>query len=238
MSSSRIRIMLVSLLAVLAVGAVASASASAHTYTICRTGGTEKYETNKCTGPKTAGTFSILPVELTEKYSFEGTSGVSKLEGTLAGDRAIIECKKDKITGEIEKEGKSKASVITYEECSLAIVVKHVREAETTCKVPNIKTEPLKDLLITGKGIGPEEEFEPESGTTFATVVVEGCALESREKVTGKQICQLPEATVEKAEHELDCSPTGGSLDFAGKPASYYGNATVKLTNGAAWDAE
>ncbi|MGO9760483.1 MAG: hypothetical protein ACLP1Q_04385 [Solirubrobacteraceae bacterium] len=228
------------MLAVFAFSAIASASASAHNFTICREGGTEKYETNKCAKKSETGKFSILPVEGTEVYKVTSTSGASKLEGTLAGVKVVIECKKDKDTGEIEKEGKSKNTVLTYEECELAQVVKHVKEKLTACTVANIKTNALKDVLITGKGAGPEEELEPESGTVFATIEVGGasCALVSKETVTGKQICALPEAAVEQASHELVCSPSGGSLEFGKKPASYFGTDTVTLENGAAWDAE
>jgi len=64
------------------------------------------------------------------------------------------------------------------------------------------------------------------------------CALASEEAVTGKQICQLPEATVGKVEHEVVCSPSGGSLVLGTKAASYYGTANIKLTNGWSWGAE
>ena len=207
------------------------------TFWLCREGGTEKYENHLCAKKIEAGKWSFLPVEKAEKYAFEGTSGVSKLEGTLAGLRTIIECKKDEITGELESGGRTKNVVITYKECKLFTVSKYIKTL-TSCTVPNISTSKLNDFLVMGKGVGPEDEFEPAEGTTFATVTVEGCSLESKEKVTGKQICQLPEATVGLVEHELECSPSGGSLLFGGKPASYYGNALVKLTNGWAWGAE
>jgi hypothetical protein len=172
------------------------------------------------------------------------TSGPTILEGVIAKVRVIIECKKDKDTGILEAAGISTDTVITYEECSLSQVVNHNKEALGTCKVGTagtIKTNALKDLLITGKGIGPEDEFEPETGTTFAEIAVTGCALESTNKVTGKQICQLPEGIASKLEHEVVCSPSGGELKFAGEPASYYGTEKVKLIGAAEgwwWDAE
>jgi hypothetical protein len=238
MSSNRLKVLLVSLLAVLAISAVASGSASAHGFWICKEGGTEKYTEHLCKTKAETGKWSYLPVEGAEVFKFEGTSGVSKLESTLSGTRVIIECKKDKITGELEAGGKTKNTVIVYEECKLFTVAKYIKTL-TTCVVPNITTSKLNDLLVTGKGIGPEDEFEPaEAGGPFAKVVVEGCALTSTESVLGKQICQLPEATVGLVEHELECSPSGGALTFGGKPASYYGSALVKLENKWTWGAE
>lgn len=236
MHFNRVRHLLVALVAVFAFSAVAAASASAHTYVVCKETGTEKYTEHLCKTKGETGKWSFA--ELTAAEKVEGTSGVSKLESNLGGVRVIIECKKDKLTGEIEGGGKSKDTVITYEECSLFQVVKHVKEALTTCVVPNIKTKALKDLLIAGKGIGPEEEFEPETGTTFTEITIETCALASKTAVTGKQICQLPEATVGKVEHEIECSPTGGELRLGKEAASYYGTATAKLVNGWSWAAE
>lgn len=241
MSTNRIRVLLVSLLAVFAVGAVAAGSASAHAYFVCKEAGTEKYTEHECKTKSETGKWSWTEVTGTETFETKSESGPTTLEGKLAGVRVIIECKKDEDTGIIAKEGKSSDEVITYKECSLAQVVKHKREALASCKVGTegtIKTAALKNTLINGKGIGPEIEFEPESGTTFAEIAVTGCSLESTNKVTGKQICQLPEATVGKVKHEVVCSPTGGELKFGGEPASYYGTETVSLTNGWGWAAE
>ena len=54
-------------------------------------------------------------MELGEAYAFEGVSGPSRLESTLAGTRVIIECANDTIKGELESLGKTKNTVITYE---------------------------------------------------------------------------------------------------------------------------
>jgi hypothetical protein len=218
------------------------------TFWVCRKGeiGKEppiKYDTHLCNTkekPLAEREWSWLPVEKAEVYAFEGTSGVSKLESTLAGLRVLIECKKDKITGELESGGRTKNAVITYEECSLFEVTKYVKVALPKCKIPTIKTNKLNDYLIAGKGAGPEDEFEPAEGTTFAEITIEGegCALNSKTAVTGKQICQLPEAPVGQVEHEIECSPSGGSLKLGANAASYFGNALVKLTNGWSWGAE
>jgi len=206
-------------------------------FSVCREGGTEKYENHSCAKTIETGKWSFLPVEKAEKYAFEGTSGVSKLESAIGVTAVIIECKKDNTKGELESGGRAKDVVITYEECKLFTVAKHIK-AVTKCSVHNITTNKLNEFLVQGRDSGPEDEVEPETGTAVATVTVEGCSLESENKVTGKQTCSLPEATVGLVEHELVCSPTVGTLLFAGKAASYYGTASVKLTNRWAWGTE
>jgi hypothetical protein len=241
MSTNRIRALLVSMLAVFAVSAVAAGSASAHAYIVCKEAGTEKYTEHECKTKSETGKWSWAEVAGAETFETTSESGPTLFESKLSGVRIIIECKKDEDTGIIEKEGKSKKEIITYKECTIAQVVKHKKEILASCKVGTegtIKTVALKNTLITGKGIGPEVEFEPESGTTFAEIVITGCSLESTTKVTGKQICQLPEATVGKVKHEVVCSPSGGELKFGAEPASYYGTETVSLSNGWGWAAE
>jgi hypothetical protein len=210
-------------------------------FSICREGGTEKYENHSCAKTIETGKWSFLPVEKAEKYASEGTGGVSKLEGTLGTTAVIIECKKDKTKGELESGGRAKNVVITYEECKLFTVAKHVKTV-TTCGVPNIVTNKLNEFLVQGRDSGPEDEVEPETGTTLATITInegEHCStFEGKHEVNGKQTCSLPEATAGLVEHELVCSPTGGTLLLAGKAASYYGTALVKLTNGWAWGTE
>jgi hypothetical protein len=235
----QIRILGLSMLAVVAIGAISSASASASTqsFSICREGGTEKYENHLCGKTAETGKWSFAPVEKAEKYTLEGTGGVSKLEGLIGGTKVVVECKKGKITGEIESEGKTKNLVIVYEECKLFTIVKHVRAA-TACIVSNITTNKLIGTLVEGSDHGPEDELAPAEGTTLAKVKVAECALESMENVTGKQTCSIPEAVAGLVEHELVCSPSGGALEFGKKPASYYGTTSAKLSNGSAWGTE
>jgi hypothetical protein len=90
MRSNQLKLLLVSMLAVFAVGAVASSSASAHEFLI-----------------------EGAPVAATTKVT--DTSGVSKLEGVAL---VTIECNKDTSTGTIEPEGDSTANV-KFTECKV-----------------------------------------------------------------------------------------------------------------------
>ncbi len=213
------------------------------TFWVCKNvgAGKGKYKDHECKVEGGEKEWDWKPVIGAESFPFEGTSGVSLLETNIGATRVIIECKKDKITGEdLGSGGRTTGVVITYEECKLFTVSKYVKTL-TICKVPNIVTAKLNDFLIMGKGAGPEDEFEPAAGTSFATVVIKECAgFEGEYEVKGKQICQLPEAPVGLVTHEIVCSPSGGSLKFGATsvPASYYGTSLVKLTNGWAWGAE
>jgi hypothetical protein len=236
MSSNRIRVLLVSMLAVFAVSAVASAAASAHTYE-----------------------YFVSGSPVTTAVKATGTSGASKLEGEVAGVKIIIECKKDTFTGEIEKEGKSKGE-ITFSECSLFEDTSHVKTALTKCTVANI-TFKFTDKLVRGQGLGPEtwgpeDEFNSTGAEeVFVEIKITGseCALkgtykakqhevsikQGTEEVKYKgQVCALPEAGVGKVEHEIVCTSSGSHLEFNGKPAYFFSTDTVKLESGASWAAE
>jgi len=246
--SRQVRLLGLSMLAVSAVGVVMSASASAHAYFVCKEGGTEKYETSLCAKKQETGKFSFLPVEKAETYKVEGkSSGIIEVENMepafLGNPRTGIECKKDKLVGEIGA-GESKRDVFTFEECALYLAQSHRRIAQNNCSVPNIPSTDLKSSLITGTGSGPEDEFEPESGTTMFEITLTGgqCVWAGKYSLTGKQSCSLPEGFAGKVEHEIVCSPTGSSLDFqavpSNGPAKLFMDTTVKLSAGSAWGAE
>jgi len=244
----------VSLLAVFAVGAVASSSASAHEFKVCQEKGAEEYTEHLCSTKAAGGKWSFEPIAAGNSFEVEGTSGVSKLEGEIAGVKVIIECEKDVFTGSIEPAGKTKGKVI-FEGCKLYEVKKNVKTL-LACTVKNIEFT-FTDKLVTGQGPGPaawgpEDEFNStEAEETFVKITITGCALESSNKVKqvtveilpakqkfAGQVCQLPEAAVGKVEHEISCSSSGSHLEFGGKPAYFFSNEKVKLVNKWAWAAE
>jgi len=265
MRSSQIRILFVSMLAVFAISAIASASASAaHGWWVCNkvaTAGSGRYTTHECTAEGGGKEWEWKEVAGTEKFKLEGASTASKLEGEVLGNKIIIECPRDTVEeGEIEKEGKSKGK-ITFFECKSYKVTKGVGKPERvkellTCVVPNISFK-FTDKLVTGQGAGPatwgpEDEFNSTgAGEEFVTIDLESCALESTNKVLQAeveikpaaqkfkgQVCALPEAAVGKVTHEVSCSSSGSHLTFGGKPSYFFSTEQVKLENGWAWAAE
>lgn len=91
-----IRTLILCLLAVFAIGAVASASASAFNleWEVCKEGGTEKFETNKCS--KTSGTgkwsWGKLEAKETEKVVSNHVAGTQTLL-TISG-KTLMNCTK------------------------------------------------------------------------------------------------------------------------------------------------
>jgi hypothetical protein len=113
------------LLAVFAFGAIASASASAHEFKVCQEKGTEEYTEHLCSTKVAGGKWSFEPIAAGNSFEVEGISGVSKLEGEIAGGKVIIECPNDVFTGSIEPAGKTKGKVI-FEGCKVSEVKKNV----------------------------------------------------------------------------------------------------------------
>jgi len=240
MSSNRIRVLFVSLLAVFAVGAVASASASAHEFLTCQkvAAGTGKFAESECIKTGAPEEFEWKGIAAAVKVT--GTDGVSKFESALAGVKVIIECEESTFTGELEAAGKSKGKV-EFEGCKI-FENKNGIKTLLTCKVAPITFE-FVDEVITGSGFGPEDEFRPTAAnkTKFVIIKLTGCALESETEVKtateGKgQVCQLPEAEVGKVGHVVDCSSSGSKeLKFGTEKASFYSVLTVKLTSKERW---
>jgi hypothetical protein len=112
MSSSRIRVLLVSLLAVFAVGAVASASASAAApeffHCVAKAGG------KWMAGCKVAGTeFEKVAVPAGSKIKFTDKEGVSHLNGL----GTVVTCQKDTSSGEITGPKTVANVTVTFQEC-------------------------------------------------------------------------------------------------------------------------
>ena len=257
----QIRMLGLSVLAVLAVGVVVSASASAHAYFVCKEGGTEKFTEHLCAAKGETGKWSWEEVNGTYGFKVEGTSGTSKLESEVAGQGLSINCEKGSFIGEIGKgstRGKGEGEY-TFSECKVyaAYVETKGRELKllTTCTVPNISFNVIEHL-VSGQGSGTEDEFRSDSGVEglFVKVKLQGpeCALKGTYNLEdskgaeveiggqafGGMVCALPEAAVGKVEHEVVCPSTGSHLTFNAKPASFFSTDIVKLVGGASWAAE
>jgi hypothetical protein len=231
---SRIRLIVLSLAAVTAIGAVASASASAHAFLDCQkvAAGTGKWTDSKCS---VAGTGEWETKEVASGTKAVGTSGVSKLKSKLLGAEILITCKKDAFKGELETAGASKGEV-TFEECSASSSGSEL----TNCEVPNIKFK-FTDQLV---GTPVEDEFKPAvAGKPFVEIVINNkgaktCLEKGTFPVEGTQKCELPSGGTFLAEHEIKCTPTGSSLKFnKTEEATFESTEKVKLESGGNWAA-
>jgi len=239
---SRTKLILLGLLAAVAVSVIATASTS-----------TPASASGSCWAVATAPGYCVEGSPLVSSSAeVEGTnSGASILKGTVASVTSEVKCEKGKMTGTIEggaagAVGRSKATM-TFEECKLV--------EPTNCKLSagskTIETTELKDELeLTGSGKRIEDKFEPKTGTTFASIGIEGkessCAIAhvAEEKgfpVSGSSVCEIgtsnTEAETEATTHKMKCTNPVG-LKIGGNKAEITSEATVKLKSGKNWSVK
>lgn len=241
---SRTRLILLGLLIVLAVGVVASASA---TEPPVKCGGKVEKTPDYCVVGFELENAKGEPVSA----KLEGTNGASILKATVAGATTEIKCGTGKTSGTIEDGaggtvGKSTTNT-TFEECKLL--------KPATCKLTpedekEIKTTELKGSLTLTAG-RVEDKFEPRVGA-FTTVSIEGkeitCPIAEIEKpesynITGSQLCEIDTSNLVAAEetekHKIICKPAGSALlKIGGNKAEITNEATVKLMSAKKWSVK
>lgn len=252
MSSNRLRHLLVVMIAVLAFGAVASASASAFKkeYEVCQEKGSGFTE-HLCSTAGSPGAWSFQPIEAGKTFAVEGTSGVSILElqepGPPVKPIVKIECEEDKTkaggANNIGAGGKSEAEV-EFIKCKVYIwnATTKAWVLDPDCAV----TEPIvvktKDKLVENGGV-LEDEFEPKvAGEPFVTITIvtaKGtCTLANTYPVKGTQLGKLPGAGTGAVSHTIEFKPSGSKLKVGTKfEGLFTSTETVKLANGWAWKA-
>jgi hypothetical protein len=240
---SRTRLILLGLLAVVAIGVVASASASEPPV---KCGGKVTTTPNYCVAGYQLE--NAKGEAVSEKVV--GTNGESILKATIASVSSEIKCEKGKSKGNIEDGsggtvGKSTVT-ITFEGC------KQIKPA--SCKLTSAGEKELKTTMLGGTLVLTsgrlEDELEPKEGAAFAGISIEGkessCVIAEVGKpktfnITGSQRCELDsnntEAETEAAAHKINCSPSGGSLKIGGNLAEMSDDATVELSGAKAHDA-
>jgi hypothetical protein len=232
----RFKLPLLGLIAVFAVSVTGATSASAHRYIGAPC---EEVSVESASQWSTKALCEAEPQKAPDKGKWRhkelangtkvtGTSGVSKLATEISKKAITIVCNNDKFEGELEKEGKSKAT-ITYENCSL--------EGLAGCTVPNIEARVL-DALVENAGKVEDKFSQVNSETPFAKVVIQVCALKKTYNVTGEQTCELPKGTELLVVHEIACKTSGSNLKFETAPATYEGTAKVELVSKEKWAAE
>jgi hypothetical protein len=166
-----------------------------------------------------------------EHIAAEGKAGPS----ILRTSEATGECKKSSSVTELEAEGKGKSTNSTTE-CRII--------GEPECKI----SEPIKESIREELVIFKEKlamKVLPASGEIFTTVTVSGCErseFNGKWSIAGSQISEMPEAEIEKVEHEFLNKPSGSSLHVRGGSselsATLEGKGTSKLTSGKKWSAK
>ncbi len=233
---SRIRFILLSVMAVVVMSAIASATASAHRYVEClkAEAGKGTYEESKCEKAKTGGEWEKLEIA---NVKFTGTGGISKLKSSLLKAEILITCNKAVYAGELETAGAGKGEV-TLEECSIG----NGKEAFLNCEVPNINFK-LRGILVESAKSEIEEEFKPASGTTFVELVIKNkgeksCAEKGTFPVQGTQICEFSSGKIFNVTHEIACKPAGSHLAFDGEVATFESDRSIGTASNDAWAVE
>jgi hypothetical protein len=157
------------------------------------------------------------------------TTGTSEMFGTAAGINIVIVCTTG--TGEItfEKEGHNKGkmeytSCIVKEESTGKEMSKCKVVTPIVARVKGHLEEPVSTMF---------DNLEGESSATIAALTIEGgeCTVRvTNAAITGKQRCEVPEATTEKETHAIVCKTSGSSLEFDGSPAKVSSPINATLT--------
>ena len=201
--TQKIRTVLLGLLTVLAVGAVASASASA---TIVH--------------PAYAGLANNVHLKI-ENLKVPGYSGNTKLGFTLAGLEVEIVCSQEHGSGYVENSealgmGHSLGE-LHYLSCSIN------KPSGQGCLVSNslILVREVLNLLLLHEGSGFYlVDFSPESGNTLTSITIDGCtntSLNNTFKMNGT-LRGLVSNTNSSVKFN---STTGSKLTLGGNPATY-----------------
>ena len=232
--------MLLSLLTVLAVGAVASASASAAAlvFTCGQPGGsTWKFETQaKCyagTPVISNGTWERL--DLPSGTLVTGLGGLSVLATKLSSVTLSIQCLDVHIDGRLDSAALLLGLILKSLDC--AVTGQFGKKCEVA---PTLTTNSLNG---TPTSAGRQEiTFQSESSTfielTITTKAGQICSIANTYPITGTQKCALDKTEKEgeegKTTHELICTTAGSKLELGTEPATYEGNATVEM-GGKTW---
>jgi hypothetical protein len=212
---ARIRLVLLGLLAVFAVSAVASASASAAE---CKSEANKKFAF--C-----VGTGKVLTEG--EKFNFDVRQPTGATY-TLTATGITIVCSEllPTLTLMSALKGVIKfgAFQLHFLKCKITVGEHCVLENEL------ILTEKLNGKVIAKKEI----EFYPETGTTFATIVIKSsggeCLIAGSDKVVAKEgkaeegpVCGVPSAEEVTSSKTVECGAKASNLKFAGKEAKFEG---------------
>jgi hypothetical protein len=209
---SKMKFILLSLLAAFAVSAVGSATASAtHNFKI------EGTEIGKAA-----------------KEEVTVTSKTAELESVVGALKIKITCQEDygtPATNAIEGEGKSKFEINFRNGCILWEISKAGSKVLlSACKVKEPIIAKGEDLLVGPAGF-PQEEFKEKGKEAFAIIEITGgtCAIANTLEVKGTAKCSLPEAAVDQVVHEISCQAEGEELKLGAEPAFFYSEEQVSL---------
>ncbi len=236
------RNLLVCLVAVLALGAVASASASAFDYEVCEKGGTEKFETNKCAKTSSSGEFSFKKVVAPAEPATTSTGG----EFELKASGKSVHCTAVTDKGKIKAGGADEATEIKFTGCKndpKTCTAESPGAAKGTIIVTDIPTQLVERVNPSTKGKVLADEFKSKTNAKgekeFVTLEFDkegaACPEYPTTKVKGQVAAEV--TNLANGEISLDFvlpELEGNTLEAFGEPASLDGKVESSLASGAA----
>lgn len=257
---SRIKLILLSLLAVVALSAVASASASAANlqWEVCEEVAGEgkepptKYDNHKCNTqvkPLAERKWQWNKLEKGDVRAISSLGGPQKLIGHVGGVAIEIECTEVENIGKIfgGKPGTDWAEVI-YHGCHIVGAPACGLSAKSPKRRAGVISLDVKTVLVELAEGKMGDKFEPESGTTFVEIELgqeEEEATQKYKKACGvfpKAAQKVEGSTVGLAETGAEgnlCeklnftnpAQEGSSLKFSGEEALYVGKVEIEMEN-------
>jgi hypothetical protein len=209
---SRVKLVMLSLLATFALSAVASSTALA----------THEFLVNG------------KAIAKGEKVEVQGNVIAEGTETTIAKLPVHMACVEGAVppgtTNVLEEAGKFKTKV-EYKTCGVVTVSGGIAEDQPKCKVPGFITE--------GSGELTEAGVVSIKGTPFATVRIEevagagACALTGEYKVEGTQLCAIPDYSLTGYIGPIVCDPTGSKeLKLGGEVLKVFSTTGIYATKG------
>lgn len=213
---SKVKMIVTTLIAVFALSAIASASAS-------------------------AGEWMVGGTSLTGSEALATTAKVDE-NGVLVAAGVTITCEGGTLNGvkpQIEEAG-NKGSVESLEFTGCSAAGENCKLAGQNAG-GTIGTLPIHVSLELQPGSSSIvlATFLPNSGTTFATIAFtgSGCSLSGKQPVNGKALVEGPTGQEEKVTQEIKAitSQASGLLKVGGDSASLAGAALLKLVSEKTW---
>jgi hypothetical protein len=214
----RIRLIMLAALAVFAVSAVASASASATTL---------GWDVN---GAELLGNEPISEVPIVAPNDF-----------TLRGAGIEISCSEVVVKGGLIEPNSNSAKALLFKD-----TVNDEGVTKEPCDVTNAENcevvEPIETHEISStpeSGPPVRVKFKPKVAGPFITLTLKSkaghtCLQAKKYEVTGTVTCNVHNGETEEVTKTLECTATSGSeIKVAGEAGEFIGEAGVKLTSGA-----
>jgi hypothetical protein len=199
-------------LALLALGAVAAASASAaDRYVICVKEKGGHYANKECSEESGSGEWEKLVLEVGTNIDLGAEGGPS----TLATGKFTIECPADKTkAGNLHGAGTSNY-YIEFDAGKCKVYNKANQETKCTVSDYYLNLEGVLGATVIEDPYGPVT-FNELSLLSGSEVTLNGCSKEGTYKFEGNQTCKMPKLEELTPKHEMICEPSGSDIEIEG----------------------